>query len=83
MTQPWELHAKEDIGLVAAVIRQAVEVSGGQGLFRLGATLNLEREAREFLFSDCFDAWVEAAGCDPEIIRAEIMRRCPWVRPPC
>jgi len=80
ITRIWENDEKGELGLVAAVIRQAIEVASGVGEWRMGQTINMNNEAVRFLFGRDFDRWVELAGADPDSVRAGILQRCPWLR---
>ena len=80
ITRIWENDEKGELGLWAAVIRQVVEVASGVGAWRLSSGRDRQREALQWLFTEDFDYVVTLTGHDPDSTRADIFRRCPWLR---
>jgi hypothetical protein len=70
-------------GLVAALMRQAVEDALGHNQWRLdeGARTRTQAEARAWLRSDAWEAMVAACGADPAVIREALEARYEWMRP--
>jgi hypothetical protein len=76
---------KGDLGLVAAMIRTAIELAEGRGVFRLaygsrGRAARIQAQEREWLRSGAWEPFVYACGADPAPIRAELERRFEWMR---
>ncbi|HEX9844156.1 MAG TPA: hypothetical protein VGC20_15465 [bacterium] len=77
-------------GLVAALMRQALEDALGHNTYLLatgGSKVTSQTQqraqaaARAWLCSDACEAMVAACGADPAVIREALQRRYEWMRP--
>lgn len=68
------------LGLVAHLVRSAIELAEGRNLFREPQQPHVARDlARQWLRDGGWELLVSAAGCDPDILRSELERRFEWM----
>ena len=75
---------KGGLGLVARVIRTAIEHANGMNLQRIGDTPDIRRRRQEqeraWLRDGGWEPMVSLCGVDPVSFRRELERRLPWMR---